>query len=188
MLQLLRHLIKVLLDDDRRPSSVDFPTTEGRAPTAAAPGSLISSRPSSGPPWSQAGRISTGRRPPQEAENNGTSPEHRRVARQDAGRPRRAEDRLAPRRVRRRRDRRADVRHRQGGPDGRHLTFVPLAWLTYGPDALQMAVTRQQVKSAPNIELHGDELSRGDESALYHHHELTYTPPDTKSGRRLARR
>ena len=71
---------------------------------------------------------------------------------------------------------------------GRHLTFVPLAGLTFGPDALQMAVTSEQVKSAPNIELHGDELSRADESALYHHYELNYTPPDTESGRRLARR
>ena len=71
---------------------------------------------------------------------------------------------------------------------GRHLTFVPLAGLTFGPDDLQMAVTREQVKSAPNIELHGDELSRADESALYHYYELNYTPPDTESGRRLARR
>jgi uncharacterized protein YrrD len=70
----------------------------------------------------------------------------------------------------------------------RHLTFVPLAGLTFGPDALQMAVTREQVRSAPNIELQGDELSRADESALYHHYELNYTPPDTESGRRLARR
>jgi len=50
------------------------------------------------------------------------------------------------------------------------------------------AVTREQVKSAPNIELQGDELSRADESALYHHYELNYTPPETESGRRLARR
>ena len=71
---------------------------------------------------------------------------------------------------------------------GRHLTFVPLAGLTFGPDDLQMAVTREQVKSAPNIDLHGDQLSRADESALYHHYELNYTPPDTESGRRLARR
>jgi hypothetical protein len=71
---------------------------------------------------------------------------------------------------------------------GRHLTFVPLAGLTLGPDALQMTVTKEQVKSAPNIELHGDELSRADESALYHHYELNYTPPETESGRRLARR
>ena len=29
---------------------------------------------------------------------------------------------------------------------------------------------------------------QADESALYHHYELNYTPPDTESGRRLARR
>jgi hypothetical protein len=51
-----------------------------------------------------------------------------------------------------------------------------------------VAATRDQVKSVPNLELHGDELSRADESALYHHYELSYTPPDTESGRRLARR
>ena len=71
---------------------------------------------------------------------------------------------------------------------GRHLTFVPLGGITVGPDDLQVAVTKDQVKSAPNIELHGDELSQADESALYHHYELNYTPPDTESGRRLARR
>jgi hypothetical protein len=49
-------------------------------------------------------------------------------------------------------------------------------------------VSAEQVKSAPNIELQGGELSRDDESALYHHYELNYTPPDTESGRRLARR
>jgi sporulation protein YlmC with PRC-barrel domain len=71
---------------------------------------------------------------------------------------------------------------------GRHLTFVPLAGITIGPDNLQVPVSREQVKSAPNIELHGDELSRTDESTLYHHYQLNYTPPDTERGRRLARR
>src|ERR1700722_5734985 len=71
---------------------------------------------------------------------------------------------------------------------GRHLTFVPLGGLTVGPDDLQVTVTKEQVKAAPNIEQHGDELSQADESALYHHFELNYTPPDTESGRRLARR
>ena len=69
----------------------------------------------------------------------------------------------------------------------RHLTFVPLAGITIGPDNLQVAVSKDQVKSAPNIELHGDELSRADESALYHHYQLNYTPPDTERGRQLAR-
>ena len=70
----------------------------------------------------------------------------------------------------------------------RHLTFVPLGGINVGPDDLQVAVTKAQVGSAPNIEQHGDELSQADESALYHHYELNYTPPDTESGRRLARR
>jgi hypothetical protein len=71
---------------------------------------------------------------------------------------------------------------------GRHLTFVPLGGTKVGPDDLQVAVSRQQVKDAPNIEQHGEELSQADESALYHHYELNYTPPNTQSGRRLARR
>jgi sporulation protein YlmC with PRC-barrel domain len=71
---------------------------------------------------------------------------------------------------------------------GRHLTFVPLGGITVGPDELRVPVTREQVKAAPNIELHGEELSQADESALYHHFELNYTPPNTESGRRLARR
>ena len=71
---------------------------------------------------------------------------------------------------------------------GRHLTFVPLGGLTVGPDELQVPVSKEQVKSAPNIEQHGEELSQADESALYHHYELNYTPPGTESGRRLARR
>jgi uncharacterized protein YrrD len=71
---------------------------------------------------------------------------------------------------------------------GRHLTFVPLGGITVGPDDLQVAVSKEKVKDAPNIEQHGDELSQSDESVLYHHYELNYTPPETESGRRLARR
>ncbi len=70
----------------------------------------------------------------------------------------------------------------------RHLTFVPLGGLTVGPDRLQVAVTKAQVQSAPNIEQHGEGLSQDEESALYHHYELNYTPLNTESGRRLARR
>jgi hypothetical protein len=69
-----------------------------------------------------------------------------------------------------------------------HLTFVPLSGAQAGPDYLQVPVTREQVRSAPNIELRGDGLSPADESALYHHFELNYTAPATQSGRRLARR
>jgi hypothetical protein len=53
---------------------------------------------------------------------------------------------------------------------------------------LQVSVSKEQVKSAPNIEMHGDELTQADESSLYHHHQINYTPPETASGRRLARR
>jgi hypothetical protein len=71
---------------------------------------------------------------------------------------------------------------------GRHLTFVPLGGIKVGPDSLTAAVSKAQVEDAPNIEQHGEELSQADESSLYHHFELNYTPPDTESGRRLARR
>ena len=71
---------------------------------------------------------------------------------------------------------------------GRHLTFVPLAGLQIGPDDLQVTVTKDQVKSAPDIELHGEELSQEDESKLYHHFDMNYTAISTESGRRLARR
>jgi uncharacterized protein YrrD len=74
------------------------------------------------------------------------------------------------------------------GVIGRHLTFVPLAGITIGPDDLQVAVSKEDVKAAPNIDLQGDELSQADESTLYHHYQLNYTPPETESGRRLARR
>jgi len=74
------------------------------------------------------------------------------------------------------------------GRIGRHLTFVPLSGMTIGPDNLQVTVTRDQVKDAPDIETEGEELSQADESALYHHYGLNYSAPDTESGRRLARR
>jgi uncharacterized protein YrrD len=74
------------------------------------------------------------------------------------------------------------------GMIGRHLTFVPLGGITIGPDNVQLAISKEQVQDAPNIEIEGDELSQADESSLYHHYQLNYTPPDTESGRRLARR
>src|ERR1022692_3059320 len=68
----------------------------------------------------------------------------------------------------------------------RHLTFVPLGDIQIGPDDLQVAVTKEQVRSAPDIEMHGEELSQADESTLYHHFEMNYTPIDTESGASLA--
>ena len=75
------------------------------------------------------------------------------------------------------------------GRFARHLTFVPLQGITIGPDDLQVTVSREQVKGAPNLEMQkNEELSQADESTLYHHYELNYVPPQTESGRRLARR
>jgi uncharacterized protein YrrD len=71
---------------------------------------------------------------------------------------------------------------------GRHLTFVPLGGIRVGPDDLQVAVTKEQVRSAPDIKMRGEELSQADESSLYHHFELNYMAINTESGRRLARR
>jgi hypothetical protein len=71
---------------------------------------------------------------------------------------------------------------------GRHLTFVPLGGIKVGPTSLTAVVSKAQVEDAPNIAQHGEELSQADESSLYHHFELNYTPPNTESGRRLARR
>jgi sporulation protein YlmC with PRC-barrel domain len=70
----------------------------------------------------------------------------------------------------------------------RHLTFVPLGGVTVGPDDLQVTVTKEQIKDAPNIDLEGEELSQADEATLYHHYALNYTPTSSPSGRRLARR
>ncbi len=70
----------------------------------------------------------------------------------------------------------------------RHLTFVPLAGVTVGPDELRVTVLKEQVKSAPDLDLHGQEMSQADESALYHHFEMNYTAIASDSGRRLARR
>ena len=65
---------------------------------------------------------------------------------------------------------------------------MPLGGIKVGPDDLQVAVSSQPVKDAPDIEQHGEELSQADESVLYHHYELNYTPPNRERGRRLARR
>lgn len=74
------------------------------------------------------------------------------------------------------------------GVINRHLTFVPLAGVDVGPDALTVTVPKDLVRSAPDLDLSGQEMSQDDESALYHHFEMNYTAPDTASGRRLARR
>jgi uncharacterized protein YrrD len=70
---------------------------------------------------------------------------------------------------------------------GRHLTFVPLVGATVGPDSLQVAATMAEVKDAPNIALEGDQLTSDDESVLYHHYKLNYTPSHRDTKKRLVR-
>ena len=70
----------------------------------------------------------------------------------------------------------------------RHLTFVPLSGAQVGPGYMQVPVTKDQVRTAPDAGIPGDDLSQADESALYHHFELNYTPVISQGGRRLARR
>lgn len=70
----------------------------------------------------------------------------------------------------------------------RHYTFVPLVAVTVGPDTLQVGVTKQQVKDAPNMEHEGEALTQADESLLYHYFQMNYTPSNNPSGLRLARR
>lgn len=71
---------------------------------------------------------------------------------------------------------------------GRHLTFVPLAGVVVGPDALTVTAAKELVRSAPDLDLNGQEVSQEDESALYHHFGVDYLTLPTVSGRRLARR
>ncbi|MGH7922734.1 MAG: PRC-barrel domain-containing protein [Candidatus Dormibacteraceae bacterium] len=73
------------------------------------------------------------------------------------------------------------------GRIGKHLTFVPLATATVSPNTVQVAVSREQVKDAPNIDQDG-ELTADAESELYRYYEIVYRPPQTGSGRRLAKR
>lgn len=70
---------------------------------------------------------------------------------------------------------------------GRHLTFVPLVGAIVGPDNLQVATTVAEVKNAPNIALEGDQLTTEEESVLYHHYKLNYTPSNRESKKRLIR-
>ena len=71
---------------------------------------------------------------------------------------------------------------------GRHLTFVPLVGVEVGPGELRSTVRKEQVRSAPDLDLQGQEMSQDDESALYHHFQMNYTAIASDSGRRLARR
>ena len=70
---------------------------------------------------------------------------------------------------------------------GRHLTFVPLAGITIGPDNLEVTVSREQVKSAPTSNctvtaLQGERVNPLPPLPAQLH------PPETERARRLARR
>ena len=70
----------------------------------------------------------------------------------------------------------------------RHLSFVPLGGASVGPEDVRVTTSKERVRIAPSIQVYGEELSQADEAVLYHHFEMEYTPIDTESGRRLARR
>lgn len=74
------------------------------------------------------------------------------------------------------------------GVIGRHLTFVPLIGVEVGPDELRVPVLKEKIHSAPDLDLHGQEMSQAYETVLYHHFEMNYTAMASESGRRLARR
>jgi PRC-barrel domain len=69
----------------------------------------------------------------------------------------------------------------------KHLTFVPLDGAAASPDGLQVAVSKAEIKDAPNID-QGAELSQDQEAAVYGHYGVIYSPADNPSGRRLAKR
>ena len=69
----------------------------------------------------------------------------------------------------------------------KHLTFVLLVDATASPDGLKVAVSKEQVKDAPNLD-QGGELDRSAESHLYAYYEQAYAPTQTASGLRLAKR
>jgi hypothetical protein len=52
---------------------------------------------------------------------------------------------------------------------------------TWGHDVRQ-AVESAETAGGRASPLTGDELSKADESTLYHHYQLNYTPPDTERG------
>jgi sporulation protein YlmC with PRC-barrel domain len=73
------------------------------------------------------------------------------------------------------------------GMVSKHLTFVPLSGAAASPDGLKVAVSKAQIKDAPNMD-QGGELSQNEEADLYGYYELTYSPASNPSGRRLGRR
>lgn len=69
----------------------------------------------------------------------------------------------------------------------RHLTFVPLAGATIGPDSIQVTANAEAIKTAPNLDSGSEQLTPEDEAALFHHYHLNYFTPERESQRRLIR-
>ncbi len=70
--------------------------------------------------------------------------------------------------------------------EGKHLGKLQDVYVDVEPEELHVATTAERVASAPDLDMHGDELSQPEESALYHHFQQNYLPLATASGRRLA--
>lgn len=68
----------------------------------------------------------------------------------------------------------------------RRLIFVPLLNATVGPEYVRVRVPKKLTKDAPSIDTDG-ELPASDESAVFEHYGLDYTP-GAGGERRLGRR
>lgn len=71
---------------------------------------------------------------------------------------------------------------------GRHLTFVPLSGITVGPDDPQVTVTKEQVKSRAEHRTSRRGAVAGRRVGALPPSRAQLHPPNTESGRRLARR
>jgi uncharacterized protein YrrD len=71
---------------------------------------------------------------------------------------------------------------------GRHLTFVPLAGITIGPDRLQMPVARDQAQGRPQHRAARRRALQGGRVNPLPPLRAQLHPADTERGRRLARR
>ncbi|WP_432490835.1 PRC-barrel domain-containing protein [Kineococcus gypseus] len=74
-----------------------------------------------------------------------------------------------------------------GLPGFKKVVVVPLDQAAVGRHDVRVAVTKEVVKAAPEFGT-DEELGPDDEPRIYAHYGLAYTPADTPSGRRLARR
>jgi hypothetical protein len=69
----------------------------------------------------------------------------------------------------------------------KHLTFVPLIGAAASPDGIRVTASKDQVSDAPNVD-QGADLDEDGESQLYSYYQIAWSPAQTATGRRLARR